>query len=182
MAKKKTNSKSKKNAQKVKKDIDIKDIDAMIDDMKQLALANPEEEVKETKSEVVVNEDVKQEEIVEYLNESKDNVVISSEENVIFTNKEEMESFTGPLVKAEFDEDGNLTNEEDIKAIAQGEEPKEEEVIEDLEKLQQEAEEDEMKIDDDDEEKKPKSENKPKRKTYEEMFGNTWMGYGYSMN
>jgi hypothetical protein len=30
------------------------------------------------------------------------------------------------------------------------------------------------------EEAKKETENKPKRKTYQEMFGYTWRGYGYS--
>ena len=216
MSKKKTLSKSKKISNKPNKEIDINNIDAMIEDMKNLALEKTTEE--ETKSKVIKHEDVKDEEIVNYLNESKDNVVISTEENVIFTNKEEEESFTSPLVKCEFDEEGNLINEDEINAMAKSEikeeteeestkEENENEVIEEktIENIQSEENESEIIIDneldsidnkvmneeetlseeivEELEKEEPKVETpapkKSKRKTYQEMFGGTWMGYGY---
>ena len=217
MSKKKTMSKTKKNAMKSKtknvSEYEIKDIDAMIEDMKNLALEKSEEK-EETKSKVVKHEDVKDEEIVNYLNESKDNVVISTDENVIFTNKEEEESSTGPLVKCEFDEEGNLINEDEINAMAKGEikeeteeestkEENENEVIEeteignidseigpkepiilnskeDFDKVYKEEKPIEEKPIEEEKKEESKKENKAKRKSYEEMFGHNWMGYGYS--
>jgi hypothetical protein len=211
MTKKKIMSKAKKSTMKPKaksvSEYEIKNIDEMIEDMKKLALEKTEEK-KETESIVAAHEDVKDEKIVDYLNESKDNVVISTEENVIFTNKEEGESFTGPLVKCEFDEEGNLVNEDEINTMEKNEtkeeteeesakEENENEVIEEnknkeTENLEKEKEienaedlsfVDEIKEQDITEEEKkeePKKENKAKRKTYQEMFGHSWMGYGYS--
>lgn len=178
---KKKQSKTQK-AKAVEKEIDINDIDTMFENMKNLVL----EKTEETKNNVVAHEDVKDEKIVNYLNESKDNVVISTDENVIFTNKEEEKSLTGPLVKCEFDEEGNLINEDEINAMAKSEikeeseeesakEENEKEVIEDLEKAEEENTEEEI-----DKEEEPKKKNKSKRMTYEEMFGHTWMGYGFS--
>ncbi len=177
---KKKQSKTQK-AKAVEKEIDINDIDTMFENMKNLVL----EKTEETKSIVAAHEDVKDEEIVNYLNENKDNVVISKEENVIFTNKEEEESFTGPLVKCEFDEEGNLINGEEINAIAKSEikeETEEENPGEDFLNLYGEdktpaEENNEEEID---KEEEPKKKNKSKRMTYEEMFGHTWMGYGFS--
>ncbi len=210
MPKKKTISKTKKNTMKTKTkavtEYEIKDIDEMIEDLKNLALEKPEDK-KETDGIVVAAEDVKDNEIVNYLNESKDNVVISTDENVIFTNKEEEETFTGPLVKCEFDEEGNVVNEDEINAIAKSgikeeneeestKEENENEAIEETEigKIDNEtgtkepiivsSEEDFDKLYREEEKliEESKKENKVKRKTYEEMFGNTWMGYGYSTN
>ena len=48
--------------------------------------------------------------------------------------------------------------------------------VEEINKGEVIVEEDETKI----EEKPKKIENKPKRKSYSEMFGNTWCGYGYT--
>lgn len=189
MSKKKT-QRGKKNVAKPKNNIDINDIDAMLEDMKNLALDKTEEKVEETETKVVAQEDVKEEQIVEYLNESEDNVVISTEENVIFTNKEEEENITGPLVKCEFDENGNLTNEENIKEMAMVEATKEEETekedatvteeqtedlsfVDELKESEEVEEEIEMV-----EEEKP-IQKKSKRKTYQDMFGGSWRGYGY---
>ena len=185
MTKKKTVSKAKKNTMKTKtknvSEYEIKDIDAMIEDMKNLALEKPEEK-EEPKSKVVAHEEVKDEE--------KDNVVNSTEE----TNKEEEDSFTGPLVKCEFDEEGKLINkdegclvlgvnlfdtEEESTKEENENEVIEEKKIEDMQneetvvtKIVEEMEEEEPKV----ETPAPK---KSKRKTYQEMFGGTWMGYGY---
>ena len=121
-------------SKKVENDIDINNIDAMFEDMKNLVLEKVEEK-EETKNIVIAHEDTNDEEIVNYVNENKDNVVISTDENVIFTNKEGEETFTGPLVKCEFDEEGNLINEGELNAMANGEikEEDEKEVIEETE-------------------------------------------------
>lgn len=190
MSKKKT-TRNKKNTTKAKKEfevnnVDINNIDAVLEDMKNLALEKTEDK-KETESIVVAHEDAKDEEIVDYLNESKDNVVISTEENVIFTNKEEEESFTGPLVKCEFDEEGNLINEDEINAVAKSEIKEEteqdatkgeneNEVIEEN-KEEKETEEIIEMVEEKKEEPKPVKV-KPKT-TYQDMFGGTWRGYGF---
>ncbi|MBO6243925.1 MAG: hypothetical protein J6O41_05100 [Clostridia bacterium] len=180
-------------SKKVENDIDINNIDAMFEDMKNLVLEKVEEK-EETKNIVIAHEDTNDEEIVNYVNENKDNVVISTDENVIFTNKEGEETFTGPLVKCEFDEEGNLINEGELNAMANGEikEEDEKEVIEETEigNIDNEigpkepiilnSEEDFDKLYKEEKKEKSKNKNKSKRMTYEEMFGHTWMGYGFS--
>ena len=165
----------------------------MFEDMKNLVLEKVEEK-EETKNIVIAHEDTNDEEIVNYVNENKDNVVISTDENVIFTNKEGEETFTGPLVKCEFDEEGNLINEGELNAMANGEikEEDEKEVIEETEigNIDNEigpkepiilnSEEDFDKLYKEEKKEKSKNKNKSKRMTYEEMFGHTWMGYGFS--
>lgn len=157
-------------SKKVENDIDINNIDAMFEDMKNLVLEKVEEK-EETKSIVAAHEDVKDEEIVNYLNESKDNVVISdeikekTEEEVT---KEENENEVIEENKIEETEIGNIDNE-----IG----PKEPIILnseEDFDKVYEE----EKPIEEKKEESKKK--NKSKRMTYEEMFGHTWMGYGFS--
>ena len=161
---KKKQTKSQK-SKKVENDIDINNIDAMFEDMKNLVLEKVEEK-EETKDIVVAHEDANDEEIM-----NKDNVVISdeikekTEEEVT---KEENENEVIEENKIEETEIGNIDNE-----IG----PKEPIILnseEDFDKVYIE----EKPIEEKKEE--PKKKNKSKRMTYEEMFGHTWMGYGFS--
>ena len=151
MAKKKV-SKAKKVSSNSKKDIDINDINAMLEDMKNLALEKTEE--KEETESVVEHEDTKEEEIVENFNEeTKDSVVVPMDENVIFADAE-VPVITIDESKEEVIEAENTEKDEEIQIV-----------VEDVKE----------------EEKEEKKEEKPKsrRMTYQEMFGGTWRGYGY---
>lgn len=157
-------------SKKVENDIDINNIDAMFEDMKNLVLEKVEEK-EETKDIVAAHEDTNDEEIMNYTNENKDNVVISdeikekTEEEVT---KEENENEVIEENKIEETEIGNIDNEIGTKEpiILNSEE--------DFDKVYEE----EKPIEEKKEELKKK--NKSKRMTYEEMFGHTWMGYGFS--
>lgn len=136
MTKKTTNKKS-----KAKKTIDVSNVDAIMEDMKNLALQKPVEEKveieKKTKDEIVV--------------EDKENIETQSPQNGI----------------------------EDTAIVEQNVEEKNEEDLSFIEKINN----GELVIKEDDTniEENPKNiENKPKRKSYSEMFGNTWCGYGYT--
>lgn len=150
---------------KVENDIDINNIDVMFEDMKNLVLEKDEEK-EETKDIVVAHEDANDEEIM-----NKDNVVISdeikekTEEEVT---KEENENEVIEENKIEETEIGNIDNEIGTKEpiILNSEEDFDKVYIE------------EKPIEEKKEE--PKKKNKSKRMTYEEMFGHTWMGYGFS--
>ena len=136
MAKKTTNKKS-----KAKKTIDVSNVDAIMEDMKNLALQKPVEEKDE------IEEKIKDENVVE----DKENVETQSPQN-------EIEETT--IVEQNVEE----KNEEDLSFV---------EKISSGELI---VKEDDTKI-----EENPKNiENKPKRKSYSEMFGNTWCGYGYT--
>ena len=151
MTKKKV-SKAKKVSSKPKKDIDINDIDAMLEDMKNLALEKTEEK-KETES-LVEHEDTKEEEIVENFNEEiKDDVVVPTDENVIFADVD-VPVITIDENKEEVIEAENIEKDEEIQIV-----------VEDVKEEQKEEK----------KEEKPKS----RRMTYQEMFGGTWRGYGY---
>lgn len=136
MAKKTANKNS-----KTKKTIDVSNVDAIMEDMKSLALQKPVEE------KVEIEEKIKDENVVE----DKENVETQSPQN-------EIEETT--IVEQNVEE----KNEEDLSFI---------EKINNGELI---VKEDDTKI-----EENPKNiENKPKRKSYSEMFGNTWCGYGYT--
>lgn len=136
MAKKTTNKKS-----KTKKTIDVSNVDAIMEDMKNLALEKPVEEKLE------IEEKTKDENVVE----NKENLETQLPQN-------EIEETT--IVEQNVEE----KNEEDLSFV---------EKISNGELV--------VKEDDTKAEEKPKNiENKPKRKSYSEMFGNTWCGYGYT--
>ena len=145
---------------KVENDIDINNIDVMFEDMKNLVLEKVEEK-EETKDIVVAHEDANDEEIM-----NKDNVVISdeikekTEEEVT---KEENENEVIEENKIEETEIGNIDNEIGTK-----------------EPIILNSEEDFDKVYIEEKKEEPKKKNKSKRMTYEEMFGHTWMGYGFS--
>ena len=138
MAKKTTNKKI--SSSKTKKTVDVSNVDAIMEDMKNLALQETEDE----KVESDVNVDMKDIDIV-----TTQSPTIETE-NLVNTEQSMLE-------------DTNNVEEQNLSFV---EEINNGEVIV----------EDETKV-----EEKPKDiENKPKRKSYTEMFGNTWCGYGYT--
>ena len=138
MAKKTTNKKI--SSSKAKKNVDVSNVDAIMEDMKNLALQETEDE----KVESDVNVDMKDIDIV-----TTQSPTIETE-NLVNTEQSMLE-------------DTNNVEEQNLSFV---EEINNGEVIV----------EDETKV-----EEKPKDiENKPKRKSYSEMFGNTWCGYGYT--
>ena len=138
MAKKTTNKKI--SSSKTKKTVDVSNVDAIMEDMKNLALQETEDE----KVESDVNVDMKDIDIV-----TTQSPTIETE-NLVNTEQSTLE-------------DTNNVEEQNLSFV---EEINNGEVII----------EDETKV-----EEKPKDiENKPKRKSYTEMFGNTWCGYGYT--
>ena len=123
-----------------KKTVDVSNVDAIMEDMKNLALQETEDE----KVESDVNVDMKDIDIV-----TTQSPTIETE-NLVNTEQSMLE-------------DTNNVEEQNLSFV---EEINNGEVII----------EDETKV-----EEKPKDiENKPKRKSYTEMFGNTWCGYGYT--
>lgn len=142
MAKKTTNKKI--SSSKTKKTVDVSNVDAIMEDMKNLALQETEDEKVETNVESDVNVDMKDIDIVTTQSPT------SETENLVNTEQSMLE-------------DTNNVEEQNLSFV---EEINNGEVII----------EDETKV-----EEKPKDiENKPKRKSYSEMFGNTWCGYGYT--
>ena len=138
MAKKTTNKNI--SSSKAKKNVDVSNVDAIMEDMKNLALQETEDE----KVESDVNVDMKDIDIV-----TTQSPTIETE-NLVNTEQSTLE-------------DTNNVEEQNLSFV---EEINNGEVII----------EDETKV-----EEKPKDiENKPKRKSYTEMFGNTWCGYGYT--
>lgn len=138
MAKKTTNKKI--SSSKTKKTVDVSNVDAIMEDMKNLALQETEDE----KVESDVNVDMKDIDIV-----TTQSPTIETE-NLVNTEQSMLE-------------DTNNVEEQNLSFV---EEINNGEVII----------EDETKV-----EEKPKDiENKPKCKSYTEMFGNTWCGYGYT--
>ena len=142
MAKKTTNKKI--SSSKAKKNVDVSNVDAIMEDMKNLALQETEDEKVETNVESDVNVDMKDVDIVTTQSPTTET------ENLVNTEQSMLE-------------DTNNVEEQNLSFV---EEINNGEVII----------EDETKV-----EEKPKDiENKPKRKSYSEMFGNTWCGYGYT--
>ena len=163
MAKKTANKKA-----KTKKTIDVSNVDAIMEDMKKLALEKPVEEKveieekNETKVEVKCLDDavygtgiVKKPEKVE--NNTDTDI---KDVDIVTTQSPQNEIEETTTVEQNVEEQ----NEEDLSFI---------EKINNGELI---VKEDNTKI-----EENPKNiENKPKRKSYSEMFGNTWCGYGYT--
>ena len=134
MAKKTTNKKI--SSSKTKKTVDVSNVDAIMEDMKNLALQETVESD--------VNVDMKDIDIV-----TTQSPTIETE-NLVNTEQSMLEDTNNV-------EEQNLSFVEEINNG--------EVIIEDDTKV----------------EEKPKDiENKPKRKSYTEMFGNTWCGYGYT--
>ena len=142
MAKKTTNKNI--SSSKAKKNVDVSNVDAIMEDMKNLALQETEDEKVETNVESDVNVDMKDIDIV-----TTQSPTIETE-NLVNTEQSMLEDTNNV-------EEQNLSFVEEINNG--------EVIIEDDTKV----------------EEKPKDiENKPKRKSYSEMFGSTWCGYGYT--
>lgn len=162
MAKKTTNKKI--NSSKTTKTVDVSDVEAIMEDMKNLALQKTEEMV-ETKAKGKCLDDV-----VYGTEIAKKPEKVESDVN---TDMKDVEMVTTQSPQSEIEnvgsteqsilKDANNIEEQNlsfIKEINNGEV-----IVEDEAKV----------------EEKPKDiENKPKHKSYSEMFGNTWCGYGYT--
>jgi len=137
---------------KVENDIDINNIDAMFEDMKNLVLNN--ENTTDTIDDVEEKENLKE--------SSFDINLIAEKTTLIETEKQETNDIVETLNENEetVDEVVSINEEDEIQQV---EEKQTEELVQ----------EEEIK-------EEPKKENKSKRMTYEEMFGHTWMGYGFS--
>lgn len=147
---KKKQTKSQK-SKKVENDIDINNIDAMFEDMKNLVLNS--ENTTDTIDNIEEKENVKE--------ASFDTNLTNGNTTLIETETQETNDIVEMLNETEENGEVVLVNEEtDVQQI---EEQQTEELVQ----------EEEIK-------EEPKKENKSKRMTYEEMFGHTWMGYGFS--
>ena len=163
MAKKTANKKS-----KAKKTIDVSNVDAIMEDMKNLALQKPVEE----KVEIEEKNETKVE--VKCLDDAVYGTGIVKKpekvENNIDTDMKDVDIVTTQSPQNEIEE---------TTIVEQNVEEKNEEDLSFIEKINNGeliVKEDDTKI-----EENPKNiENKPKRKSYSEMFGNTWCGYGYT--
>lgn len=154
-------------------DIDINDIDSMFEDMKKLVMKSESDEKQEVEEENA--ESVLQEETVTVIpfEEGNDTFTVSSAE--ITTVTEDKTEDKVEVIEADIENHDIVADEEtmdfhDIDVIGD---------VTDDEVKKEEA----VNIEEETVEKKveePNKENKPKRKTYQEMFGHTWMGYGFS--
>lgn len=162
MVKKTTNKKI--NSSKTKKTVDVSDVEAIMEDMKNLALQKPEEMV-ETKAKGKCLDDVvygngaakKTEKVESDVNTDMKTV------EMVATQSPQSEIENVGSTEQSISKDANNIEEQNLSFI---EEINNGEIIV----------EDKAKV-----EEKPKDiENKPKHKSYSEMFGNTWCGYGYT--
>ena len=163
MAKKTTNKKI--SSSKAKKNVDVSNVDAIMEDMKNLALQKTEDEKVETKVEDKCLDDVvygteiakKSEEVESDVNTDMKDV------DMVATQSPQSEIENVGSTEQSISKDANNIEEQNLSFI---EEINNGEIIV----------EDEAKV-----EEKPKDiENKPKHKSYSEMFGSTWCGYGYT--
>ena len=164
MAKKTTNKNI--SSSKAKKNVDVSNVDAIMEDMKNVALQKTEDEKVETKVEGKCLDDVVYETDIAKKPEEVESDVNTDMKDVDIVTTQSPPIETENLVNTDqsTSEDTNNVEEQNLSFV---EEINKGEVI---------VEEDETKI----EEKPKKIENKPKRKSYSEMFGNTWCGYGYT--
>lgn len=147
---KKKQTKSQK-SKKVENDIDINNIDAMFEDMKNLVLNS--ENTTDTIDNIEEKENVKE--------ASFDTNLTNGNTTLIETETQETNDIVEMLNETE--ENGEVVSVNEETDVQQIEEQQTEELVQ----------EEEIK-------EEPKKENKSKRMTYEEMFGHTWMGYGFS--
>lgn len=147
---KKKQTKSQK-SKKVENDIDINNIDAMFEDMKNLVLKS--ENTTDTIDNIEEKENVKE--------ASFDTNLTNGNTTLIETETQETNDIVEMLNETE--ENGEVVSVNEETDVQQIEEQQTEELVQ----------EEEIK-------EEPKKENKSKRMTYEEMFGHTWMGYGFS--
>lgn len=147
---KKKQTKSQK-SKKVENDIDINNIDAMFEDMKNLVLNS--ENTTDTIDNIEEKENVKE--------ASFDTNLTNGNTTLIETETQETNDIVEMLNETE--ENGEVVSVNEETDVQQIEEQQTEELVQ-QEEIKEE----------------PKKENKSKRMTYEEMFGHTWMGYGFS--
>ena len=162
MAKKTTNKKI--SSSKAKKNVDVSNVDAIMEDMKNLALQQPEEMV-ETKAKEKCLDDVVYGTVIAKKTEEVESDVNTDMKDVdmVATQSPQSEIENVGSTEQSISKDANNIEEQNLSFI---EEINNGEIIV----------EDEAKV-----EEKPKDiENKPKHKSYSEMFGNTWCGYGYT--
>ena len=136
---------------KVENDIDINNIDVMFEDMKNLVLNS--ENTTDTIDNIEEKENVKE--------ASFDTNLTNGNTTLIETETQETNDIVEMLNETE--ENGEVVSVNEETDVQQIEEQQTEELVQ----------EEEIK-------EEPKKENKSKRMTYEEMFGHTWMGYGFS--
>ena len=178
MAKKTTNKKT--NSPNAKKKVDVSNTDLIMEDMKKLALQKIEEK-NETKVEdkctryakKLVNDNYYG--VIQVEDKCLDDIVKKPEkvENNINTVMKDVDIVTIQSPQSEIENDVNTE-----QSILKDTNNLEEENLSFVEEINngEDIVEDETKV-----EEKPKDiENKPKRKSYSEMFGNTWCGYGYT--
>lgn len=188
MAKKTTNKKI--SSSKAKKNVDVSNVDAIMEDMKNLALQKTEDEKVETKVEGKRLDDVvygngiakKPEEVESDVNtDMKDVDIVTTQlppietENLVNTDQS-MSEDTNNVEELQSEIENAVNTEQSILKDTNNVEEQNLSFVEEINKGEVIVEEDETKI----EEKPKKIENKPKRKSYSEMFGNTWCGYGYT--
>lgn len=162
MAKKTTTKKI--NSSKTKKTVDVANVEAIMEDMKNLALQKPEEMVKTKAKEKCLDDVVYGNEIAKKTEEVESDVNTDMKDvDMVATQSPQSEIENVRSTEQLISKDANNIEEQNLSFI---EEINNGEIIV----------EDEAKV-----EEKPKDiENKPKHKSYSEMFGNTWCGYGYT--
>lgn len=132
-----------------KKTIDVSNVDAVMEEVKKLALQKQVDDVnvKEDKT------DVK--------NEKDEGVLVKSVEEEKNTQEQITdidEKITEEVIPVEEDNNEDVSFVEEITSGIDSFDSSNTETVEESQNF----------------------ENKPKRKTYDEMFGNTWCGYGYT--
>lgn len=162
MAKKTTTKKI--NSSKTNKTVDVANVEAIMEDMKNLALQKPEEMVKTKAKGKCLDDVVYGNEIAKKTEEVESDVNTDMKDvDMVATQSPQSEIENVRSTEQLISKDANNIEEQNLSFI---EEINNGEVIV----------EDEAKV-----EEKPKDiENKPKHKSYSEMFGNTWCGYGYT--
>ena len=136
---------------KAKKDVNINDIDAMLEEMKNLVLEDNTQEETNNNERFVIGVDV------------------ASGEDLSSIEKIETQQVEDTLEET-VNEDTEIVNE----TKPTSEEKKEDIIIE--ENIIEDNVTEDLSPTDNIKEEKPKS----KKRTYQDMFGGTWMGYGYS--
>lgn len=159
-------------ARKTKKEIDINNTEAILEDMKKIALEKQQEKEvvkKDDKDEIkeTVVEEENCEDIVKTKEENPTIIGDASEDMIKEKGIEDVEK--NEEIK---DEETTENTEDSVKDEPKTEETKSEEDLSFIDEVKNTTEEDKKDIYD----KKPKR----KHKTYEQMFGYSWMGYGIS--
>lgn len=170
----KRNTKTKKSVSKTKKEVDINDIDAMLEDMKHLAMDETVNEEND-KDEVTVSQPEVMETKLEMELENTDTIISGGSGEIEEKYQQQVDdNYYTEIPTEQQEKEANTENNDVTESI----ENVSEEVSDDLSFVDEIKEEEEIIIKEEKTEEKPKPK-KPKRKTYQEMFGGTWRGYGY---